>query len=167
MFTSKFIGENNLLKRKFDKHKIKCGNTFLDFLIVLKDLKDKEMLNKIDCHIAQQSNKVDFSLDGTSIIDLDNFESGIKDFYSKHFKHSDLYKKVKSIISEPDNYLHSNKTAKTSMYENEDASKIEFADTNNIPPYKSFYKNTKVKALVDYIYAEDFKKFNYAMKTPF
>jgi len=167
MFTSKFIGENNLIKRKFDKNKIKCGNTFLDFLIVLKDLKDKEMLNKVDCHIAQQANKVDFSLEGISIIDLDDFESGIKSFYSKHFKHSELYKKVKAIISEPDNYLHSNKTAKTSLYENEDASKIEFTDTNNIPPYKSFYQNTKVKALVDYIYAEDFKKFNYAMTLPF
>ena len=31
-----YFGENNLLKRKFDKHKIKCGNTFLEFLIVLK-----------------------------------------------------------------------------------------------------------------------------------
>jgi hypothetical protein len=167
MFTSKFIGDNNLIKRKFNKYKIKYGNSFLNFLVVLKDLKDKEMLNKVDCHIAQQSNKVDFSLEGTSIIDLDNFESGIKSFYSKHFRDSDLYKKVKSIISEPDNYLHSNKTAKTSLYENEDASKIEFTDTNNIPPYKSFYRNTKVKALVDYIYAEDFKNFNYPMTLPF
>ena len=167
MFTSKFIGENNLLKRKFDKHNIACGSTFLEFLIVLKELKEKETLNKVDCHIAQQSHKVDFSLDKTTVIDLDDFENGIKGFYSKHFKDCDLYKKVKSIISEPNNYLHSNKTAKTSMYENEDASKIEFTDINNIPPYKSFYKNTKIKALVDYIYAEDFKKFNYAMKLPF
>jgi hypothetical protein len=167
MFTSKFVGENNLLKRKFDKNKIKCGNTFLEFLIALKDLTDKEMLNKVDCHIAEQSNKLDFSLEGTSIIDLDNFEDGIKDFYSNHFKNSDLYKKVKTIISEPDNYLHSNKTAKTSLYEKEDASKIEFRNTNNIPPYKSFYRNPKVKALVDYIYAKDFKKFNYPMTLPF
>ena len=167
MFTSKFIGENNLLKRKFDKHNIACGSTFLEFLIVLKELKEKETLNKVDCHIAQQSHKVDFSLDKTTVIDLDDFENGIKGFYSKHFKDCDLYKKVKGIILEPNNYLHSNKTAKTSMYENEDASKIEFTDINNIPPYKSFYKNTKIKALVDYIYAEDFKKFNYAMKLPF
>ena len=167
MFTSKFIGENNLLKRKFDKHNIACGSTFLEFLIILKELKEKETLNKVDCHIAQQSHKVDFSLDKTTVIDLDDFENGIKGFYSKHFKDCDLYKKVKSIISEPNNYLHSNKTVKTSMYENEDASKIEFTDINNIPPYKSFYKNTKIKALVDYIYAEDFKKFNYAMKLPF
>ena len=88
-------------------------------------------------------------------------------FYSKYYKHNEIYNKVKSIIADSNNYLHSNKTVKTSLYENEDASKIEFNDISNIPPYKSFYINPKVKELVDYIYADDFKKFNYKMKLPF
>ena len=92
MFTSKFVGEDNLLKRKFSKHNIKCDNTFLGFLNALKDLKDKEKINKIDCHISEQSHKTDFSFNSNinnnnnnnlSIIDLDNFEEGILKFYSK------------------------------------------------------------------------------------
>lgn len=170
MFTSKFIGENNLLKRKFKKNNIICkNNSFLAFLNVLKDLTDKELLNKVDCHISTQSHKIDFSLnnDKLNIIDLENFEEGILKFYSKYYKHNELYNKVKSIIADSNNYLHSNKTIKTSLYENLDASKIEFNDISNIPPYKSFYINPKVKELVDYIYADDFKKFNYKMKLPF
>jgi hypothetical protein len=65
------------------------------------------------------------------------------------------------------NLLHSNTTKRTNLYENKDASKIEFNDILNIPPYKSFYADPKVKELVDYIYASDFKKFGYKMTLPF
>ena len=176
MFTSKFVGEDNLLKRKFSKHNIKCDNTFLGFLNALKDLKDKEKINKIDCHISEQSHKTDFSFNSNinnnnnnnlSIIDLDNFEEGILKFYSKHFKNTELYNKVKSIIADPNNFLHSNKTPKTNLYENKDASIIKFTDLSNIPPYKSFYINPQTKELFDYIYSSDFKKFNYKMMLPF
>jgi hypothetical protein len=169
MFTNKFIGENSMLKKKFKKYNsVTHDNTFLSFLNSLKDLKDRNILNRVEYHISEQSYKTDFSLTNKiHIIDLENFDEEILKFYAKYFKDTELYNKVKDIVFKSSNLLHSNTTKRTSLYENKDASKIEFTDVLNIPPYKSFYANPKVKDLVDYIYASDFKKFGYKMVLPF
>jgi hypothetical protein len=169
MFTNKFIGENSMLKKKFEKYNaVTRDNTFMSFLNSLKDLKDRNVLNRVEYHISEQSYKTDFSLTSKiQIIDLDNFDEEILKFYAKYFKNTELYNKVKDIVFKSSNLLHSNTTKRTNLYENKDASKIEFNDILNIPPYKSFYIDPKVKELVDYIYASDFKKFGYKMVLPF
>jgi hypothetical protein len=168
MFTSKYIGKNNLLKRKFTKNNIRCnGNSFLFFLLALKYIKDKGLINKIDCHIAEQVNKLDFPLDNIKVIKLENFKEGINSFYSNNFKNTDLLNKYNNISSSPDNLLHSNKTNTINSYGNDDTSTIEFTDLSSIPTYKNFYINPNIKALVDYIYHDDFIKLGYKKELPF
>jgi hypothetical protein len=169
MFTSKYIGENNLLKRKFRKNNINCeGNSFLFFLLALKYIKDKGILNNVDCHIAEQTNKLEFPLSNNiEVIKLENFDTGITNFYFKNFKNTELFSKYKNIHDSPNNFLHSNKTSTNNSYGITDTSKIEFTNTLNIPTYINFYVDPVIKQLVDYIYHDDFVKLGYKKELPF
>ena len=170
MFTNKYIGENNLLKRKFIKKNINCeGNSFLFFLLALKYIKTNGLINKIEYHIAEQTNKLEFPLSNNiQVIKLENFETEISDFYFKNFKNSDLFSNYTKIYDSSNNLLHSNKTQTNNFYDiNEDTSKIEFTNTLNIPTYKNFYVDPIIKDLVDYIYHDDFVKLGYKKELPF
>ena len=156
MFTNKYIGENSLLKQKFIKNNINCeGNSFLFFLLALKHIKNKGLINKIEYHISEQTNKLKFPLSNNIQV-------------IKNFKNSDLFSKYKKIYDSPNNFLHSNKTPTNNFYDiNYDTSKIEFTNTLNIPTYKNFYIDPIIKDLVDYIYHDDFVKLGYKKKIPF
>ena len=175
MYTNKFLEENSLIKERFAKKGVTCANnSFLAFLEAVKKIKDEgdsEALMTVSAHISEQSysRKAKFPLNSSNVfvIQLENLEKGLVDFYERYFPSSDLLKKVKALVSDKNNCLHSNVTPRSSFYDGLDVAEMEFTDLKNIPGYKSFYLNPRCKQLVDEIYDQDFRTYGYKKELPF
>lgn len=170
MYINKYIGENSHIKKSMKSKDItnKHGESFTSFLLFLKELKNKNLLNKVDGHVYEQSYDMDVPIDKITVIKLENFEEEMKQFYSKNFSDKpNLVNKVNKLFADS-KILHSNKTKINPEINNviENVPAFKFTEKNNIPTYDTFY-NKETKKLVEEIYADDFKLFGYKKELPF
>ena len=118
----------------------KYGESFLSFLKFLKSLKKKNLLNKIDGHMYEQS-----------------YEYNPNDKIQISFLN-----KVDELFSENIKSYYSNKTKIQNNSEQKDVTNVEFSEKMDviIPNYNGFYNN-ETKELVDSIFHDDFVNFEY------
>jgi hypothetical protein len=164
MYINKYVGENSHIKKSMKEKDVtnKYGESFLSFLKFLKSLKKKNLLNKIDGHMYEQSYEYNPN-DKIQIIKLENFEEGIKKFYRKKFKEDTSFlNKVDELFSENIKSYFSNKTKIQNNSEQKDVTNVEFSEKMDvvIPNYNGFY-NKETKELVDSIFHDDFVNFEY------
>jgi len=164
MYINKYVGENSHIKKSMKEKDVtnKYGESFLSFLKFLKSLKKKNLLNKIDGHMYEQSYEYNPN-DKIQIIKLENFEEGIKKFYRKKFKEDTSFlNKVDELFSENIKSYFSNKTKIQNNSEQKDVTNVEFSEKTDvvIPNYNGFY-NKETKELVDSIFHDDFVNFEY------
>jgi hypothetical protein len=164
MYINKYIGENSHIKKSMREKDVtnKFGESFLSFLKFLRSLKKKNLLNKIDGHMYEQSYEYNPN-DKIQIIKLENFEEEIKKFYRKKFKEdTNLLNKVEDLFSENTKSYNANKTKIQNNSEEKDVADVEFTEKMDvvIPNYNGFY-NKETKELVDSIFHDDFVNFDY------
>jgi len=164
MYINKYVGENSHIKKNMKEKEItnRFGESFLCFLKFLRDLKKKNLLNKIDGHMYEQSYDYNPN-DKIQIIKLENFEEGIKKFYRKKFKEeTDFLTKVDELFCENTKSYYANKTKIQNNSEQKDVFDVDFTEKSDvvIPNYNGFY-NKETKELVDSIFHDDFVNFGY------
>jgi hypothetical protein len=164
MYINKYVGENSHIKKNMKEKGItnRFGESFLCFLKFLKDLKKKNLLNKVDGHIYEQSYEYNPN-DKIQIIKLENFEEGIKKFYRKKFKDDIFFlNKVDELFSENTKSYYANKTKIYDTLESQEVFNANFNKKSDvvIPNYNGFY-NKETKELVDSIFHDDFVNFGY------
>ena len=164
MYINKYVGENSHIKRSMKEKDVtnRVGESFLCFLKFMQDLKKKNLLNKIDGHMYEQSYDYNPN-DKIQIIKLENFEEGIKKFYRKKLKEDTSFlSKVDGLFAENTKSYYANKTKIQDTSEQKEVLNVDFNEKSDvvIPNYNGFY-NKETKELVDTIFHDDFVNFGY------
>ena len=92
----------------------------------MQDLKKKNLLNKIDGHMYEQSYEYNPN-DKIQIIKLENFEEGIKKFYRKKLKEDTSFlSKVDGLFAENTKSYYANKTKIQDTSEQKEVLNVDF-----------------------------------------
>jgi hypothetical protein len=130
--------------------------SFKNFLLYL--LEHKSELNKINIHIAPQFHSLN-RLESHKIfkIKLENFDKEIIDAYN-YFDLQELIPHIKTFLSKPNQYKNISQRNDDDFFCGETVYSI---NDTVFPKFKYFY-NDELRELVQKIYPEDFKNFNYS-----
>ena len=157
MFLDKYINNGCIMKKVTSIGVTNVENTFIYFLYLLKEFKDKNLLNFLDNHIEEQS----YLLPNNKpihIVKLENFHNEILDAYTCIFSnnHDNILDKLNNQLMDKTKY---NKT-QYDLNMKENVSMNIFLKKENIPNYQYFYDET-CRNLVIEIYKNDFERFGY------
>lgn len=144
-------GHNSLAK------KIKLNQvSFKNFLLYL--LEHKSELHKIDPHIRPQFNSLNCLKDHKMFkVKLENFDKEIIDAYN-YFDLQELVPHIKTFLKTPNQF-------KNTTQRNDDTSfcgETVYSINETVFPETKYFYNDELKELVQKIYREDFKNFNYS-----
>lgn len=152
MFINKYMGPLNVdnLRHKF----ILPENSFLSFVLKLKELKEKN--EWLDIHLIPQY--YNYNDDDDIIIKLENIKNRLINLYSTIYRLNPLKRKTIEFFSKDIGFI--NETVKNNTTNFVGLTKYKDNYNGPWPDYKFFY-NEDIKKLVYEIYKEDFIKFKY------
>lgn len=160
MFIDKFIKPpHNTIKRsaKQKLHLDFHDTSFLEFLLLLKSLKDTGKLNALDIHSNEQAFNQVMLNKTTTIIKLENFKTELLAWYSDVLQNTELLQKIHNLdasqhlFETPINPVNYTKESSDTIVANHKFTGGE----PEWPTYRQFY-NDETAALVYDIYKRDF-----------
>ena len=157
MFLDKYINNGPIMKKVMNIGVTNLENTFTYFLYLLKEIKNKKLLNSLDNHIEEESYLLPNN-NPMHIVKLENFHNGILDAYACIFSNNDY-----NILDNVSKHLNDKTKYNKTNYDlnmKENVSNHIFFKKENIPKYEYFYDETCMNLVVE-IYKNDFEKFGY------
>ena len=152
-FFNKICGgpSHNFLSKKIKLNQV----SFKNFLLYLLDHKSE--LDKIDIHIKPQFNSLN-CLEGHKIfkVKLENFNKEIIDAYN-YFDIQELVPSIKTFLRKPNQFINTTQRNDCDSFCGETV----YSLNETVFPETKYFYNDELRELVQKIYSEDFKKFNY------